>query len=123
LRDSNAVVRGIDTGSFSVKDSAGDEISMGNSEIYALTAAGAGWKVNPAGQVAIGGPSAELLDLFDQMLQVMDTFFEAISTETHLGNLGYPSGPPLDPVATVYTDVKTEMEQIKTLLNTIKGSL
>jgi hypothetical protein len=112
---------GIDTGSFAVKDNVGDEIAMANNEIYALNSLGAGWKVNAAGQVAIGGPTAELLDLVDQTLdQIIDTL-TALSNEKHTGNLGYPTSPPLN--AASYIAAQTQVTLIKTLLATIKGSL
>lgn len=67
-------------------------------------------KVDATGKFGIGGPAAELLDLFDQTL---DAFInQANLTMTGVG----PSGP-LNPPAMV------NLVKIKTLLATIKGSV
>ena len=69
-------------------------------------AVGAGIAITPAGQVAIGGPTAELLDLFNQLLT-------DYSTHIHGSGVG-PTSPLMIPAAVI---------QIQTLLATIKGSL
>lgn len=74
-----------------------------------------------AGKVGLGGPAAELLDLYDQLLQQLDTLLTSMATETHLGNLGYPSGPPLN--AAAYAAVQAQIAIIKALLGTIKGGV
>jgi hypothetical protein len=74
-----------------------------------------------AGKVGLGGPAAELLDLFDQLLQQLDTLLTSMATETHLGNLGYSTSPPLN--AAAYAAVQVQIALIKTLLATIKGGV
>lgn len=73
------------------------------------------------GKVALGGPTAELLDLFDQTLTQLITLTTSMTTETHLGNLGYPTSVPLN--AASYLAVMQSLTMIQTLLITIKGSL
>lgn len=72
------------------------------------------------GKVAMGGAAAELLDLFDQTLEKLNTTLtqiQAIIVPTAVG----PSGPPTNAAqfATLFTEVTT----IKTQLGLIKGSL
>lgn len=74
-----------------------------------------------AGKVGLGGPSAEVLDLFSQTLGLLSTLGTSLSTETHLGNLGYPTSPPLN--AASYTQFMAQIEVIKALLTTIKGGI
>lgn len=66
-----------------------------------------GMKVNSLGQVGIGNSFGELFDLLDQLLT-------ALQTETHIGNLGFPTSPPVN--APVYL-------AIQIIINLIKGSL
>jgi len=73
------------------------------------------------GQVALGTPAAELLDLFDQTLVQLNTLTTAMAAETHIGNLGYPTSPPLN--AAAYAAVGSALTVIKSLLLTIKGSI
>ncbi|MEM4379060.1 MAG: hypothetical protein QXL01_00035 [Thermoplasmatales archaeon] len=73
------------------------------------------------GKVGLGGPTAELLDLVDQLLQQLDTLITQMQLETHTGNLGYPTSPPLN--AAAYAAVQTAISVIKTLLGTIKGGI
>ena len=80
----------------------------------------AGLKVNN-GQVALGGPAAEVLDLMDQTLTQLITLTTAMATETHIGNLGYPTAPPLN--AASYAAAQAQLTIIQVLLNLIKGSL
>ena len=73
------------------------------------------------GLVALGGPTAELLDLFDQLLQQLDTLLTNVQTSTHIGNLGFPTAPPVE--AGAYAPIQVQINLIKTLLGTIKGTL
>jgi hypothetical protein len=67
-------------------------------------------KVDSAGKFGIGGPAAELLDLFDQTL-------DAFINQTQLTMTGTgPSSPLLPPAM-------TNLIKIKTLLTSIKGSV
>ena len=73
------------------------------------------------GKVGLGGPTAELLDLLEQTLTQLDTLLTSMATETHTGNLGYPTSPPLN--AAAYAAVQAQLVVIKTLLGTIKGGV
>ena len=59
------------------------------------------------GKVGLGGPSAELLDQVSQLLT-------ALQAETHQGNLGYPTGTPIN---------SGGYDAIKTLIDGIKGGI
>jgi len=58
-------------------------------------------------KVALGASPAELLDLFEQTL-------DALIAQTHIGNLGIPTGTPIN---------VADFTAIKTLLTQIKGTL
>lgn len=76
------------------------------------------------GKVGLGGPGGELLDIFDQVLQLLiqhvtDTMSPANQNN---GNLGYPTVQ-----APAYTQsltkLQTEITKLKTMLGTIKGGI
>lgn len=71
------------------------------------------------GKITIAGPAAELLDLFDQLLDALKDAWTSASTETHVGNLGYNTTPPLN--SADYIKAAGLITQIKSLLTTIKG--
>ena len=100
-----------DTGNVSVKATAKDVNIEGSQAKMKLG----------KGKVALGGPTAELLDLFDQLLDAMKDAWTAAAAETHIGNMGYPTAPPTN--AADYVKAAATVTQIKTLLGTIKGSL
>lgn len=100
-----------DAGNVDVEATAGDVMLNGSLAKMKLS----------KGKVAIGGPAAELLDLFDQFIDVVKTVFDAMAQETHIGNLGYSTSPPTN--ASMYVQGSALAAQIKALLGTIKGSL
>lgn len=100
-----------DLGDVSVKATAGKVEVNGSLGKLVLT----------KGQVALGGPTAELLDLVDQLLTALKNAFLSAATETHIGNLGYTTSPPLN--AADYLTAVALITQIQVLLKTIKGSL
>lgn len=80
---------------------------------------GAGLKI-ANGMVALGGPTAELLDLVDQIIDSIvksNTAAAAIIVPTAVG----PSGPPTN--AALFTAEIAALTAIKILLTTIKGTL
>ena len=101
-------------------------VSAGSFEINVLkgltfsTTLGAGINIQGS-TVALGGPTAELLDLFDQTLEQMDLMLTAMQAQTHVGNLGFPTSPPVNVAS--YVTAQVQVNVIKTLLNTIKGDL
>lgn len=99
----------------------GDKVTVsGPNGILAKSSTGATLKLAQA-KVGLGGPGAELLDLFDQLLQQMDTLLTQMATETHIGNLGYPTAPPTN--ASAYAAVQAQIAVIKTMLGLIKGGI
>ncbi len=116
-------------GNISVKTDAGNisaQTSLGN--ITAQTTSGSvelngslGRLKLSKGKVGIGGPAAELLDLFDQTLDGLKDLATSMATETHLGNLGYNTSPPLNTAD--YIKFVATIIQIKTFLTTIKGGV
>lgn len=73
------------------------------------------------GKVAIGASSAELLQQISDSLQALITLTTSMSTETHLGNLGYPTAPPTN--AADYLSAKASFTSLKGLIDGIKGIL
>lgn len=104
-----------------IKNSAGDEIKIDpTSGIKAKTSTGATLNLK-AGMVGLGSSSAELLDLLDKILQQLDSLCTALSSETHLGNMGYATSPPLN--AAQYATAQTQLGLLKTQLGLIKGGI
>ncbi len=89
----------VDTGSFSVTAKGEAAIEGG--------VLGGKLNIDLAGKVALGNSSAELLDLVDQILV-------GIQAQTYLGNLGFPTPPPINAAT---------FAAIKVLLALIKGTL
>ena len=83
----------------------------------------AGAKVNlDGGLVAIGNSAGEVLDLFDQTLDILIALTTSMAKETHIGNLGYPSAPPSN--VDDYIKATAELnDKIKAILALVKGSL
>lgn len=100
------------TGGFSVTASIGDieMVGSGNAAMKLST-----------GKVAIGGSTAELLDLFDQTLAQIDMILTNIQALTVVANLGFPTSPPVNTPAFLANSVQINL--IKTMLATIKGTL
>jgi hypothetical protein len=73
------------------------------------------------GRVALGGPVAETLDIIDQTLAQLVQLTTAMSLETHIGNLGFPTSPPINAASYIAVDVSITL--IRVLLATIKGTL
>jgi len=96
------------------------EIDLGPTGVKAKTATGSTLNLSATG-VGLGTSTAELLDLFDQLLAQMNTLLTAMSTETHIGNLGYSTSPPVN--ASSYLAVQAQISLIKGLLTTIKGGI
>lgn len=72
-------------------------------------------------QVGLGGPSGELVDLLDQSLAQVDAMLIQLQLETHTGNFGYPTSPPLN--AAAYAAIQALVATIKTLVISIKGGI
>ena len=76
------------------------------------------------GQVALGNSllGIELLDLVDQFVTEMITVLTTMATSTHIGNLGYPTAPPLEAASYISSSVNLATN-VKLKLALIKGSL
>lgn len=100
---------------YTIEASAAGEISIKN-------IAKGGLKISPAGMVALGGPTAELLDILDQFIDEVTAVVTGLTTETHMGNMGLPTLP--DPSKKKpYIEGIAKITKIKAMLATIKGSL
>lgn len=77
--------------------------------------------VSKNGKVAIGGASAELLDLVSKLMEQISKLDQALQVHLHTGNLGFPVSPPTNVADFVLN--QTEVEKLKVQLGTIKGSL
>ena len=73
------------------------------------------------GKVALGAGAVELLDLIAQLMTNIDSQLTNIQALTVVGNFGYPTSVPVNTPAFVIN--QTQLNQIKALLESIKGSL
>lgn len=71
------------------------------------------------GMVALGGPAAELLDLFDQLLTALSTLMTSLSSSAATAG----PFPVLPPIALATAPATVSITLIQTLLALIKGSL
>jgi hypothetical protein len=92
--------------------------SMG--EVNIIASGGAKGKFNQ-GKVAFGTSSVELLEQLSQTLQTLITLTSSMQTETHTGNLGYPTAPPDN--AGDYAAAESSLSNLKGLVDSIKGNL
>jgi hypothetical protein len=101
--------------------------TVNSSDSYSLTTqeytvdASSFTKINSP-QIAIGYGGTELLDQITQALgDIIEFLNSADSTHTHIGNLGYPTGAPIN--ATAFTQLATSLQTIQSAILEIKGSL
>jgi hypothetical protein len=74
-----------------------------------------------AGQVEVGGPAGGLVDTLLKLLQKFDGVLTAIQAMTHMGNMGYPTSPPIDPSA--YIDAQLTVQQLIVLVQATLGKI
>jgi hypothetical protein len=73
-------------------------------------------------KIAIGNGGTELLDQVTQALgDIIDFLNQTDSAHTHLGNLGYPTGAPIE--AAMFKQLASKLQTIQGAINGIKGSL
>jgi hypothetical protein len=72
-------------------------------------------------KIAIGFGGVELLDTIVKFMEQVSAMALSLSTETHTGNLGYPTSPPLN--LADYIKVKAQVEILKAKVSLIKGGL
>ena len=89
-------------------------------EVNITASGGAKGKFNQ-GKIAFGTSSVELLEQLSQTLQSLITLTASMQTETHLGNLGYPTTVPEN--ASNYATAESELINLKGLVDSIKGNL
>ena len=105
------------SGDYDISSTTGNVTVSAVAGAVKLTGSG-GAELNLDGaQVALGGPSAELLDLFDQTL---DLFKNAVTDLASTTAAGF--GAPISSVA-AFAALIPQITAVKTLLATIKGSL
>jgi hypothetical protein len=95
----------------------GESLAMAAASVELTESTGAGFTAS-AGRVTVGGPAAELLDLFDQTLSQVDAILTAIAAITVPTAVG-PSGPPVNVPQFIAAQVQVNL--IKTQLALIKG--
>lgn len=99
----------------------GDELTVsGPSGILAKASTGATLKL-ALGMIGLGGPAGELVEEFEKLLTQMDQLLTQMSTETHTGNLGFPTSPPLNTAA--YISIQVQINVIKTIIGLLKGGI
>lgn len=75
-----------------------------------------------AGKVALGAGGVELLQKISDQLDKIATFMTGTdATHDHIGNMGYPTSPP--ETASQFTQLGTDLNTIKSAIDSIKGTL
>jgi hypothetical protein len=87
-----------------------------------LTAEGAGGKLKlDKGMVGLGSSAAELVEQVSALAKSVDDLLTALQAETHTGNLGYPTSPPVN--LADYVKVQVEVKATQQLVDSIKGGV
>jgi hypothetical protein len=86
-----------------------------------ITASGGAKGKFDQGKVAFGTSSVELLEQLSQTLQTLIDLTASMQTETHIGNLGYPTAVPDN--AGDYGAANSSLSSLKGLVDSIKGNL
>lgn len=73
------------------------------------------------GQIGLGGPAGELIDLIIQTLEAVGEILTANQAQTHMGNLGYPTSPPINTAD--YAKTQLKVKKIQSILNLLKGGI
>jgi len=85
------------------------------------TVAGGVMKIT-ADKIGLGGSTAELVQQISDFLDKVLTWANDVgAVHTHLGNLGYPTGVPIN--AAAYIALGTDLTTIKGLVDGIKGGI
>lgn len=70
------------------------------------------------GKFELTGATGGLVDTFINTLTALSDMAKSLSTEVHIGNLGYPTAPPSN--AADYVKAMTELEKLKIVLTGLK---
>jgi hypothetical protein len=114
----NTVILDDGANEISINQKDGSIVDLTSSGVKITDPTGGELNIN-SGMVALGNSTAELLDLFNQLLQALSTLLTSLSTSAVTAG-PFPVAPPLA-VATAPAIVT--ITQIQTLLALIKGSL
>lgn len=107
-------------GNVSVESTAGDVKAVATAGELTLEGSGGKLKLGK-GKVGLGGPAAELVDQFIQFLTHMDTLLTSMQAESHVGNIGYNTSPPVN--VADYIATQASIAAVKSMLETIKGGV
>ena len=87
-----------------------------------FTSEGTGGKLKLAqAKVGIGSDSAELVEQVSNLAKSVSDLCTALQAETHTGNLGYPTTPPVN--SADYAKVQSEVQTTQQLVDSIKGGV
>lgn len=70
------------------------------------------------GKFEISGPAGKLMDTMSNILQNLIDLTTAMQSETHVGNMGYNTSPPVN--SAQYIQVQTGLTQLKTIVDLLK---
>jgi len=83
---------------------------------------GSGGKVKlGTNKVGIGSSAGELVDICIKIIDEIVKVINGQTAETHNGNLGYPTGPPIN--AGIYPNILTALGTLKATLTLLKGGI
>jgi hypothetical protein len=103
-----------------LEESVGKDWTISVNGSATIEASGATIKLGK-GKVGMGGKSAELVDSVVQLMAVLNDTLIAIQALTVLGNLGYPTSPPIN--VADFVKATTTLAQLKAKLESIKGGI
>lgn len=120
ITDKNSNIIELNSSGAKITDKNSNTVEMKSGEVSVKESGGGTLKL-AGNKVGLGGSSAELLQQISDQLDKLSTLFNAVATHSHLGNLGFPSGPPTTQAQ--WTTAASDMTTIKGKIDGIKGGI
>ena len=93
-------------------------ITMNNGDVLIEEAVGGSLSLSK-GKIALTAAAGEVLEQFGETLKGLDELLTALQAEQHVGNLGFPTPPPVN--VADYVKAQVGFKKIATLIDAMKG--
>lgn len=93
-------------------------ITMNNGDVLIEEAVGGSLSLSK-GKIALTAAAGEVLEQFGETLKGLDELLTALQAEQHVGNLGFPTAPPVN--VADYVKAQVNFKKIATLIDAMKG--
>jgi len=93
-------------------------ITMNNGDVLIEEAVGGSLSLSK-GKIALTAAAGEVLEQFGETLKGLDELLTALQAEQHVGNLGFPTAPPVN--VADYIKAQVGFKKIAALIDAMKG--